>query len=166
MDILIGTMAEARQAGSDHGTGGSPGGAGAAGASVRNRGASELPLAGRRVLVVEDEALVALYLSDVLEEAGAEVVGPAHCLREAMALVDADDFDAALMDVNLAGEASWPAIEAMGRVGKPFVVLSGNAVGEQARAHGAREVLTKPARPEEVVGALAAAAAGPVAGNA
>lgn len=118
------------------------------------------PLAGRRVLVVEDEALVALYLSDVLEEAGAEVVGPAHCLREAMALVDADDFDAALMDVNLAGEASWPAIEAMGRVGKPFVVLSGNAVGEQARARGAREVLTKPARPEEVVCALAAAAAG------
>src|SRR5262249_62246067 len=64
------------------------------------------PLAGKRLLVAEDEPLVALALQSMLEEAGADVVGPAKSLQEAEAL-KGDSVAAAVIDINLGGEMSY-----------------------------------------------------------
>lgn len=79
----------------------------------------------KRVLLVEDEALVALLACDVLEEGGYEIVGPADRLAGALALAGNEALDAALLDINLAGEAVWPVAELLGRRRIPFVLVSG-----------------------------------------
>lgn len=63
-----------------------------------------LPLANRKVMVVEDEFFVGLELSQMLESAGAEIIGPAWSLEEARSLAQADELDMAVIDVNLNGE--------------------------------------------------------------
>ena len=65
-------------------------------------------LTGRRVLVVEDEALVAMLVEDALLDAGAAVVGPAATVSEALSLLSKENPDVAVLDLNLAGETSTP----------------------------------------------------------
>lgn len=78
-------------------------------------------LEGRRVLVVEDEALLALDLEDGLRDVGCDVVGPAGNLAKALELVEREGLDAAILDVNLAGERVTPVAEILARRGIPFV---------------------------------------------
>jgi DNA-binding NarL/FixJ family response regulator len=83
-------------------------------------------LRGLRVLIVEDLFLVADELADVLAEWGCEVLGPAACVESALALVEENALDAALLDVNLGGdERSFPIAQALGERDVPFVFLSG-----------------------------------------
>jgi CheY-like chemotaxis protein len=70
-------------------------------------------LDGHTVLVVEDEFLVAALLADVLEDAGARVLGPASGLPAALSLVDAGGFDCAVLDWNLDGTCSDPIARAL-----------------------------------------------------
>jgi DNA-binding response OmpR family regulator len=79
----------------------------------------------KRVLLVEDEALVALFTADVLTEAGYDVVGPADRLESAMELAGTETLDAAVLDVNLAGVSVWPAAEVLNGRGIPFILVSG-----------------------------------------
>ncbi len=69
------------------------------------------PIAARRVMIVEDEALVALVLADHLTEFGLSVVGPCASVAEATAAVEANDLDAAILDVNLGKELVYPVAE-------------------------------------------------------
>lgn len=81
--------------------------------------------AGRRVLVVEDEFLVALDLKSLLEGFGCAVLGPVGSVAEALACLDPDPPDAALLDVQLAaGNTAGLARTLIGR-GVPFVVMTG-----------------------------------------
>ena len=82
-------------------------------------------LAGRRILIVEDEALVAMLVEDALLDAGAEVIGPVATVAEAMALLDAGSPDGAVLDLNLAGETSTPVADLLAARGVPFVVATG-----------------------------------------
>ena len=82
-------------------------------------------LAGRRILVVDDEPLVALLTEDLLLDAGAEVIGPAASVAEALALVATDAPEGALLDVNLGGELVYPVAEALARRGTPFAFVTG-----------------------------------------
>ena len=118
-------------------------------------------LAGRRVLLVEDEVIVALELSLELEDQGAEVVGPAHSLPDAAAVVEAGlagagGIDAAILDVDLQGEEVYPVAERLMRAGVPFLFHTGH--GDRAelreRFDGA-PVCTKPTLSEELVAKLA-----------
>ncbi|SFZ82456.1 Response regulator receiver domain-containing protein [Devosia enhydra] len=84
-------------------------------------------LHGRRILIVEDDVLLALELEDMLQEAGCEVVGPVAQLKTALDVIDANPLDAALMDLNLRGELSYPAIDALRQRGVPVIVASGYA---------------------------------------
>lgn len=82
--------------------------------------------AGLRLLLVEDEYLIALYLAELLEEQGARVLGPAGCVSDALALIDREpDIDAAILDVNLAGEAVFPVADALRARHVPFAFASG-----------------------------------------
>jgi CheY-like chemotaxis protein len=80
-----------------------------------------------RILVAEDIALVALTVREMLDELGAEVVGPADTVERALDLVVADErgLDGALLDVDLGGESVFPVAEALRYAGCPFVFLTG-----------------------------------------
>ena len=62
-------------------------------------------LSGRRVLVVEDEIIVSWLLEDMLADLGIVVVGPAACVKQALAMIDGEAIDAAVLDINLDGQA-------------------------------------------------------------
>ena len=81
-------------------------------------------LRGKRVLIVEDAVLLALELETGLSDAGAQVVGPACELAEAMSLL-AGQIDAAVLDANLNGLAVTPVAEALAARGVPFVFATG-----------------------------------------
>ncbi|MGY0571255.1 response regulator [Bradyrhizobium sp. RDM12] len=84
-------------------------------------------LRGRRILLVEDDYLLAQVLSDYLEEAEVDVIGPVGSLEEALAVVenDPDGFDAAILDVNLHGSKSYPVADALAKRSIPFLFATG-----------------------------------------
>ena len=82
-------------------------------------------LSGRRVLVMEDEMLVAWALEDMLADLGCIVVGPAARVDKALALLHAEAVDLAMLDVNLNGQRSYPVADALAAKGVPFVFLTG-----------------------------------------
>ena len=81
--------------------------------------------ARRRVLVVEDEILVAMELEALLRQEGWDVLGPVGRVDAALALIDQQHPDAALLDLNLHGETTLPIAAALKARGVPFVILSG-----------------------------------------
>lgn len=87
-------------------------------------------LQGRRVLVVEDESLVAMLLDTILEDMGCTPVGPASNIDEGEALArDEAALDAALLDVNVAGRQVFPVAAALKARGVPFVFSTGYGEG-------------------------------------
>jgi DNA-binding NtrC family response regulator len=83
-------------------------------------------LAGRRVLIVEDETLVALLIEDFLDELGLVHVGPFRTVDAAIEAIKAEPIDLALLDIKLGnGETSYPIAEVLERIGVPFVFVSG-----------------------------------------
>jgi CheY-like chemotaxis protein len=111
-------------------------------------------LTGRRVLVVEDEALVAMLVEDALIEAGAIVIGPAATVSEALALLSHTTPDVAVLDLNLAGETSTPVADALAAGGIPFVVATGYGADGLPAAHATAIVLAKPYDPDDLTAAL------------
>ena len=112
-------------------------------------------LKGARVLIVEDAVLLALELETGLAEAGAQVIGPAYELEEALALLD-QPIDAAVLDANLNGRAVTPVAEALLKRGIPFVFATG--YGETAGPPGGFDapVIRKPYDVTQVATAVAA----------
>ena len=83
-------------------------------------------LSGARILVLEDETLVSMMVEDMLLDLGCQIVGPFARLDQALAFVSAkQDIDLALLDVNLAGERSFPVAELLKEQGTPFVFTTG-----------------------------------------
>lgn len=88
------------------------------------------PLSGRRVLVVEDESLVAMLLETILEDMGCTPVGPASNIDDGEAMArDTVGLDAALLDVNVAGRQVFPVAAALKERGVPFVFSTGYGEG-------------------------------------
>ena len=82
-------------------------------------------LAGKRVLVVEDEYYIADDIRRMLSAAGAAVVGPCASLSKAEAAVDEGDFDCAVVDLNLGGESAVPIAERLAREGCGLAISTG-----------------------------------------
>jgi DNA-binding NtrC family response regulator len=87
-------------------------------------------LEGLRVLVVDDEMIIALDIESALAEAGAVVVGPACDVAEALELVNREPLSAAVLDVRLGAGTVEPVAEALFERGVPFVFYSGQVRGE------------------------------------
>lgn len=81
--------------------------------------------AGRRILVVEDEYLVAEYIAAILEDLGYEVVGPVPTIPEAINAIASEKLDAVLLDASLGGTSSAPIATELATRGLPFVVVTG-----------------------------------------
>ena len=112
-------------------------------------------LKGKRVLVVEDEIVVSLLVEDELRGAGAEVVGPAPSVGDALRLVEAAAADgglsAAVLDINLEGRHVAPVADRLAALGVPFLFATGYGETCDTRGHGAAPVLSKPFSPERLV---------------
>ena len=117
-------------------------------------------LPGLRVLVVEDVAVLAWRVCDILAGAGAEVVGPVPDVPRALALLDEREVDVAVLDMNLGGETAEPIADVLATRGVPFLFLTGYAWGDMEGRHAARPALGKPVRPAALVCMLANLAAG------
>ena len=111
-------------------------------------------LQGVRVLVVEDEYLVAILIEEILESAGCTVMGPIPRLREALDAVDHDEYDAAVLDVNLAGERINPVADALSERNVPFLFVTGYGANALPGEYAERPHICKPFRMAELIGAL------------
>lgn len=109
---------------------------------------------GKRILVVEDEFIVAAMLCDILEDAGAEPVGPVARVGDGLDLISKENFDAAVLDWNLHGESSEPIAQALAECGVPFVIATGYGAVDGAFAD--RPILGKPYVPQVLLDKIAA----------
>ena len=111
-------------------------------------------LFARRVLVVEDEMLVLMMIEDMLADLGCKSVTSTATVDKALALIRAQVFDVALLDVNLNGSDSHPVAEALSACGVPFVYSTGNTGQSLRGGYSDRPVLKKPFKYEELVAVL------------
>ncbi|HEX8192801.1 MAG TPA: response regulator [Allosphingosinicella sp.] len=111
-----------------------------------------------RILVVEDEMLVAMNIEDMLLALGHEVAGLASRLQPALQLAQEGDFDLAMLDVNLAGETSFPVADILRQRGIPYLFATGYGIDGIEEGYRGAPVLQKPFRSRDLAGALAEAA--------
>lgn len=109
-----------------------------------------------RVLIVEDDYIIAAEAASHLREAGCVVVGMAASVKRALKLLDAASCDAAILDFNLGQETSEPIAAELVKRQVPFIVVSGYTDGQIGGSIGAAAHLTKPCRPETLVAAVLA----------
>jgi len=91
---------------------------------VPHQGAKK-PLAGRRILVAEDEGLIALELEHILEDFGCSVFGPVASVDDVIETVRRERFDGALLDVNLRGRQIFEVLPALQKLGLRLIITSG-----------------------------------------
>jgi CheY-like chemotaxis protein len=110
-------------------------------------------LSGRHILIVEDEMIIALALADMVSTLGCtyEMAGR---VGKAVALATTQTFDAAILDMNLAGEVGYPIAEALSRREIPFIIATGYGAEGIEADYRNRPMLPKPYLPEQVEAAL------------
>jgi DNA-binding response OmpR family regulator len=110
-----------------------------------------------RILVVEDEALIAMMLEDMLVDLGHEVIEVAGSVRRALEVIGARarEIEAAVVDANLGGQSALPVVAALGEAGVPALLASGYEPAELRRLGFDHAGLRKPYRQTEVERALA-----------
>lgn len=109
------------------------------------------------VLAVEDEAMIAMELADMLGDLGYAVSGPVPTVEDALACLRRSKPDAAVLDLNLAGDSAAPVLEALRTMGIPFVIASGYEQNEFESSGGDGPRLRKPYSARDLARALAAA---------
>lgn len=121
---------------------------------------AEAALDGLRVLVVDDETLVAMLLEDMLGDLGCTVVGSASRVGQALEMARSleAEFDVAVLDVNVAGETVAPVAALLAEQGKSFVFATGYGESGVPEAFRGRPTLQKPFGMLDVTRALRAAA--------
>lgn len=110
---------------------------------------------GLRVLLVEDEPLVAMLFETLLSDAGCEVIGPAARIATAGALLEQHGADAAILDINVSGEPVYPLASVLDARRIPFLFVTGYTEADVAPDFRDRPVLRKPFRRHQLMQALA-----------
>jgi DNA-binding NarL/FixJ family response regulator len=109
----------------------------------------------QRILIVEDEPLIAMMLEDFLDALDREVAGSVDNVAAGIAAIEAGGIDAAICDVNLrGGETSWPIADLLAASGIPFLLATGGSGDTIAEQHRDRPVLSKPFTMDAVEKAL------------
>ena len=119
-------------------------------------------LVGNRLLLVEDEALVAMALKDMLTELGFEVVGAFNKVTEALAVVTNQDVNAAVLDVNLGGELIYPVADSLVAKGVPFVFITGYGAEAIDDRFASYRVLQKPIQRQMLQNTFVVGSGGPL----
>ena len=114
-----------------------------------------IPISGRkRILIVEDEVMLAIDLASILEEAGFEAIGPARSVKQALMLIDGVGCEAAVVDVNLGSETAEEIAERLVKRGTPFVTISGYGHEQLPTAFKHAPLISKPIQPQRLVDEL------------
>jgi CheY-like chemotaxis protein len=114
-------------------------------------------LVGKRVLIVEDEALVAMLIEGFLEECECTIVGPCGTVEKALEAVQTGTFDLAVLDVNLRGQKVYPVAEILSERHIPFLFLSGYGDDAIPPGRGTWKVCAKPFKGNDLMRMLSAA---------
>lgn len=109
-----------------------------------------MTLTGLRVLVVEDEPILAMLVEAYLQDLGCEVVATASRLQDALAKARTLDLDAGVLDVNLAGQLSYPVAEVLKERAVPFLFATGYGTVVPPANLKNTPVLSKPFRQEQL----------------
>jgi len=109
-----------------------------------------------RILVVEDEMLVAADIAEALKARGADVIGPVGTLEEAMRAVASHWIDRAVLDVNLDGEMSFEIADRLERAGIPYVLATAYRAEQLPERYRGKPRLEKPYKLEALAGMMAA----------
>ena len=107
-----------------------------------------------RILIVDDEPLIAFGLEEILIDAGFKVAAVASKIDKALALIESDGCDAAIVDANLAGVSSSPLAAALKARDLPFIVLSGYSASQIQRDFPGALFIKKPYRPAQLIEAV------------
>jgi len=113
--------------------------------------ATDTPLAGKSILVVDDEPLIAMDIVASLEDQGCQIVGPAATLQRAMSLVESQKIDAALLDANLAGEPIDALAAVLVRRKIPFAFVSGYGREGLPEAFRQKALVKKPFQRQRLI---------------
>ena len=103
-----------------------------------------------RILVVDDEPMISMLIQDWLNELGCEVVGPARCVADGLDLAESAKLDGAILDVNLAGESSYPLANALKLRGVPVAFATGDSGIDEDAGFADPILLNKPFMFEDV----------------
>lgn len=107
-------------------------------------------LSGRRILVVEDEVLILMMIEDCLADLGCQSVTGAATVNEAVTLINGQAFDAAMLDMNLNGNASYAVADALTAHNVPYVFATGNCASKMRDGYRNQAVLRKPFSNEDL----------------
>jgi CheY-like chemotaxis protein len=99
---------------------------------------------GRRILLVEDEAMIAMLVEDMLEDLGHDLAAVATRLEEALALTRSEVFDLAILDLNLGGVLTYPVADVLRERGNPFIFATGYGSSGLKEAYSDLPTLQKP----------------------
>ena|ERR1700761_1289064 len=124
--------------------------------------ALEKAACGKRVLVVEDEAMIRMLLDGMLEDLGHTVAAEAGTIDEALKLAQQAEFDVAVLDVNLNNRPITPVVEVLVKRGLPFIFASGYGQRGVPEAYRNNPTLQKPFQVEALAKAIDAALANAV----
>lgn len=126
-------------------------------------GADRQSLAGKRILVVEDEYWLAREIAGALKDVGAEIIGPASTLLEAQRLLESHRPDCAVLDVNLHGQMALPIADHLQSAEVPFAVATGYDREALPASLASAPHLKKPFDPRELRSLLPALISGEAA---
>ena len=112
-------------------------------------------LSGLRVLVVEDEFMIAMLIEETLADCSCVVVGPFTNLHDALAAAETAVLDVAVLDVNLRGEKVYPVTELLEARAIPFLLLSGYGTDAIPADRPEWRACSKPFSPHDLIGMLA-----------
>jgi DNA-binding response OmpR family regulator len=118
-------------------------------------------MATKRILVVEDEFLIALDIAGVLEQAGLDVIGPHGTISAALRAIQGEEVHGALLDANLGGESVGVIADALAARSIPFAFVSGYGREQLPAPHGGAPLIKKPFTGKELLTVVAAFVAGP-----
>lgn len=112
-------------------------------------------LAGRRVLLVEDNLLIAVAMARMFRAKGAEIIGPVGTVKDALALVsNCEIIDGAVLDINLRGAVAYPIIDVLRCKGVPMVFMTGYDTRSIDPSYADVPCLQKPVTVERLIGVL------------
>ncbi len=107
-----------------------------------------------RILIVEDEPLIALTLEDMLDELGYQVAGTVGRIDDALSFIQTHPIDGALLDVNLGRDRIDPVADLLADKGCPFVFSTGDGGDGLPAAHASRAFVAKPFRIQDLEAAM------------
>jgi CheY-like chemotaxis protein len=121
---------------------------------------SKRELSNRKVLVVEDEMMIAMLIEDMLDEFGCELVGPATNIPRALELIGKESIEIAVLDLNLDGQDTYAIADALQQKNVPFIFATGYGSTGLRKEYGNRPILQKPFQQKDLEIALAEALSG------